>query len=241
MGWVAEQIIRGGLKPALLPVIYGDGRGAGAHVMGFDVLLLVSFIRLVGFQETGLGTEMKGVAILCGLLSLLLATTLSYAAILLVLCIIAVSATYSIPPLRLKKYPIISIFVISIGALLAFALGFYSGSTQNAFPINMAYGILVCFTLAFNTKDLKDYEGDKENEIWTIPVIFGLKRGRIIIAFLDLLAYLVVPFILGINNLILPAIVFGVATFLVVLRKESKEWQIFLLYFLFLIAVFIMN
>ena len=186
-------------------------------------------------------TEIKAMAVLCSLLALVLATTLSYAAILLVLCIIATSAIYSIPPLRLKKYPIVSIFMIAVGALLAFALGFYSGSTESAFPTNMAYGILVCFTLAFNTKDLKDYEGDKENEIWTIPVIFGLKRGRIIIAFLDLVAYLVVPFVLGVNNLIIPAIIFGVATFLVVLREKSKEWQIFLLYFLFLLFVPILS
>lgn len=186
-------------------------------------------------------TEMKAVAISCGLLSLFIATMLSYAAILIAIFILALSALYSIPPLRLKKYPIISILVISLGGLLAFALGFYSGSTQSAFPINWAYVILVCFALAFNTKDLKDYEGDKENRIWTIPVIFGLKRGRIIIAYLDLLAYLIVPLILGRNNVILPAIVFGVTTFLVVLRKESKEWQIFLLYFLFLLSLVIMK
>ena len=119
-------------------------------------------------------------------------------------------------------------------------MGFFSGSTDVAFPMKMAYGILICFTLAFNTKDLKDYEGDKANEIWSLPVIFGMKRGRVIIAVLDFLAYIAVPFILSINDLLLPAIGFGAATFLVVLRKESKEWQIFLLYFLFLIIVFFM-
>jgi homogentisate phytyltransferase/homogentisate geranylgeranyltransferase len=185
-------------------------------------------------------TELKSIAVLSGLLALVLATTLSYAAILLVLCIIAVSTVYSIPPLRLKKYPIASIFMISVGALLAFSLGFFSGSTDVVFPMKMAYGILICFTLAFNTKDLKDYEGDKANGVWSIPVIFGMKRGRVIIAVLDFLAYIAVPFILGINDLLLPAIGFGAATLLVVLRKESKEWQIFLLYFLFLIIVFFM-
>lgn len=186
-------------------------------------------------------TELKGMALLCSLLALFFATTLSYAAILIVLMIIGISAIYSIPPLRLKKYPIVSIFVIAIGALLAFYLGFYSGATENAFPTNMAYGILVCFTLAFNTKDLKDYEGDKANEIWSIPVIFGLKRGRIIIAVLDLVAFLLVPFVLDINNLIIPSIIFGVATFLVVLREKSKEWQVFMLYFLFLLLVPILS
>ena len=185
-------------------------------------------------------TELKSVALLSGLLGLVLATTLSYAAILIVFCIIAVSAVYSIPPVRLKKYPIVSIFMIAVSALLAFALGFYSWSTEVAFPTSMAYAILACFTLAFNIKDLKDYEGDKANEVWSIPVIFGLKRGRRIIAVLALLAYIVAPFILGINDLLLPAIGFGIATFLVVWRENGKEWHAFLCYFLFLAVLFIM-
>ena len=186
-------------------------------------------------------TELKGMALLCSLLALFFATTLSYAAILIVLMITGISAIYSIPPMRLKKYPIVSIFMIAIGALLAFSLGFYAGATETAFPTNMAYGILVCFTLAFNTKDIKDYEGDKANEIWSIPVIFGLKKGRIIIAVLDLVAFLLVPFVLDINNLIIPSIIFGIATFFVVAREKGKEWQVFLLYFLFLLLVPILS
>jgi homogentisate phytyltransferase/homogentisate geranylgeranyltransferase len=190
---------------------------------------------------TSAKTEISGIAIFSALMSLLLATFLSYAAILIVTFYLVISSIYSIPPIRIKKYPIISVFATATGAVLTFALGFFSTPTEKAFPVTLAYAMLICFTLAFNTKDLKDYEGDKKNRVWTIPVIFGLKRGRIIIAFLDLLAYLVVPLIIGRYNVIIPAAVFGVTTFLVVLRKESKEWQIFLLYFLFLATLLIIK
>jgi homogentisate phytyltransferase/homogentisate geranylgeranyltransferase len=184
-------------------------------------------------------SEMKTIALFCGILSLLIATILSYAAIVIVLLCMATSMLYSLPPLRLKKYPIISTFLLSSAAVLVFTLGFYAETPQKDFPISLVYAMLICFTLAFNTKDLKDYEKDKQNKIWTIPVIFGLKKGRMIIAALDLLAYSLVPTILGLEKLLIPAIVFGIITFLVVLRKESKEWQIFLLYFLFLATAFL--
>lgn len=50
MRWVAEKIIEDGLKPALIPIIYGGE--AGRHMMGFDALLLVAFVRQAGFEET---------------------------------------------------------------------------------------------------------------------------------------------------------------------------------------------
>ena len=61
MRWVAERIIKEGLGPALIPVIYGDARATGGHLMGFDPLSLVAFIRSAGFQETGVGTGLMGV------------------------------------------------------------------------------------------------------------------------------------------------------------------------------------
>jgi 4-hydroxybenzoate polyprenyltransferase len=186
-------------------------------------------------------SEMKAVALFCGLLSLLVATVLSYGAIVIVVLCIAVSILYSLPPLRLKKYPIISTFLLSSAAVLVFALGFYAEPPQRDFPTSLLYAMLICFTLSFNTKDLKDYDKDRANKVWTIPVLFGPKKGRILIAALDLLAYLLVPVILQMYTLLLPAVVFGVLTFFVVLRKESKEWQIFLLYFLFLASVFILS
>jgi homogentisate phytyltransferase/homogentisate geranylgeranyltransferase len=239
---------------------------AGAYIAGSGLyeILLVLFCTLSGwlmslaindiYDETSAKTfkdqdpiitetltlsDMKGIALFCGLLSVVFATILSYAAIVIVLLCVVVSVVYSMPPLRLKRFPMFSSFLLSSAAVLVFAIGFYSKPPELDFPTHLVWAILICFTLAFNTKDLKDYKKDKEKRIWTIPVIFGLKKGRMIIAALDLLAFSLVPTILGKENLMIPALVLGFITFLVVLRKESKEWQIFLLYFIFMALMLI--
>jgi homogentisate phytyltransferase/homogentisate geranylgeranyltransferase len=183
-------------------------------------------------------SEMAAVAIYCGLLALLFAEMLGFWSMTFAASAIAIAIFYSVPPVRLRKYPILSTLMLAFGALFAFTIGFYSNPTRVLFPNNLALAIIICFTLAFNTKDLKDYVGDKSNGIWTIPVIFGPKKGRVIVAVLDLAAFLLVPVILRTTALLIPAAIFGVLTFLAVLRKETKERTIFLLYFLFLSVVF---
>lgn len=184
-------------------------------------------------------SEMLAAAIFCGLLALLFAEMLSFSSLIIAMAVIVLAISYSVPPCRLRKYPILSTFLLAVGALMAFTIGFYSSPNIVPFPNNLAAAIIICFTLAFNTKDLKDYEGDKNARIWTIPVIFGPKKGRVMVAALDFAAFLLAPIILGTTALLLPAAVFGILTFLAVLKKETEERTIFLLYFLFLAVVFI--
>ena len=51
-------------------------------------------------------------------------------------------------------------------------------NTFNLMPGNISFLIFVVFTLASTIKDLKDYEGDKEEKIRTIPTLFGLETGK---------------------------------------------------------------
>jgi 4-hydroxybenzoate polyprenyltransferase len=182
--------------------------------------------------------QMSVIAFACAFLSIYVATFLSYSAAMIAFFYIVLSLLYSMPPFRLKKIPIISIVVIAAEILLAFALGFYSESTSVVFPTTIAYTIFLCFFFAAHTKDLKDYDGDKRTGVLTIPVLFGMERGRTIIGVLNFIAYLIVPFMLGLQILIIPAVAFGILTFFVVKRPQSREWQIFLLYFLYLAVVF---
>ncbi len=189
-------------------------------------------------EGTITSNQMSVIALACILLSVFIATFLSYSAAVIAVLYIALSLLYSIPPFRLKKLPVISIGVIAAEILLAFTLGFYSEGTEEIFPAAIASTIFFCFFFAAHTKDLKDYEGDKNTGVLTIPVLFGLERGRTIIGVFNFIAYLLVPFMLGMQILIIPALVFGILTFFVVRRPQSKEWQIFLLYFLYLAIVF---
>lgn len=44
--------------------------------------------------------------------------------------------------------------------------------------------LIVAFVLTTPFKDIKDYEGDSVDGIRTIPVIFGMERGKRIIGLL---------------------------------------------------------
>lgn len=44
------------------------------------------------------------------------------------------------------------------------------------FPFEIAFAMLVFYTLTTPFKDIKDYEGDKIDGIFTIPVLFGLEK-----------------------------------------------------------------
>jgi 4-hydroxybenzoate polyprenyltransferase len=107
------------------------------------------------------------------------------------------------------------------------------------FPISVGLAILVCYNLAINTKDLKDYEGDKNSGVLTIPVLLGPSRGRIAIGALDFSAYLAVPLILQIPLLIVPALIFGGATFYLICREKTPEKLFFLMLILFLSIVIV--
>jgi homogentisate phytyltransferase/homogentisate geranylgeranyltransferase len=174
----------------------------------------------------------------CGL-AFLLAALIGYNAILLTTASLCVSILYSSPPVRLKKYPFVASSTIAVFALIVFSLGFYSGSPTVEFPISVGLAILVCYNLAINTKDLKDYEGDKNSGVLTIPVLLGPSRGRIAIGALDFSAYLAVPLILQIPLLIVPALIFGGATFYLICREKTPEKLFFLMLILFLSIVIV--
>jgi homogentisate phytyltransferase / homogentisate geranylgeranyltransferase len=174
----------------------------------------------------------------CGL-ALLFAALIGYIAILLTAASLCLSILYSAPPIRLKRYPFVASSTIAVFALIVFSLGFYSGTPTVQFPTSVALVILVCYNLAINTKDLKDYEGDKNSGVLTLPVLLGQRRGRITIGALDFIAYVAVPFILQVPLLIVPALVFGGLTFYLIRREKTPEKLFFLLLLMFLATVMV--
>jgi 4-hydroxybenzoate polyprenyltransferase len=114
---------------------------------------------------------------------------------------------------------------------------FSQDQTLIQFPRKMILLILLVFTLAVNFKDIKDIEGDKKDGIWTILTILGEKRGKIVVAGLVLLSYLIVPYILDIPRLIIFSVICGAASFWIINRKKMNEKLFFLIYFVFLTLV----
>jgi 4-hydroxybenzoate polyprenyltransferase len=147
---------------------------------------------------------------------------------------------YSAPPLRLKRIPFISTFLIAIATLGTLMAGFYFADANKLvsdFPIRLVALILICITLAVNFKDIKDVAGDRADNVWTIPVIFGEERGKQIVGILLAAAFLAVPVILANWLLFLPSLAAAILGYIFSIAKNYREWKIFVLYFLYLAVV----
>ncbi|MEJ2307087.1 MAG: UbiA family prenyltransferase, partial [candidate division WOR-3 bacterium] len=146
---------------------------------------------------------------------------------------------YSSKPLRLKRFYPVSIFTLSLAALLTAISGyalFNSYKPFISFPLKPVLLIFVPLFLSLNFRDLADYRGDGRTNITTLFTIFGLEKGRRINACLVLLSYMLVPLILKFYPLFTAAIPLGIASFYFSIKKPFNEKMIFYIYFI-LIAV----
>lgn len=152
---------------------------------------------------------------------------------------------YSVPPLRFKRFLGLSSLIIAANALLAVLLGFFFASgteNLNAFPLRYALGTFLIFLLGENVKNIKDIEGDKRENMRTLPVILGERKGKIAAGLGVFLAALLVPFFFGLNiYTFIAALIFGSILFRLCIRENFKEkyifWTYFIYAFVFLILV----
>lgn len=170
-------------------------------------------------------------------ISLFSALIINYRLFLIVLLGHILHFSYSSKPFRLKRFYPISIFMLSLAALLTAISGyalFDSYKPFISFPLKPALFIFIPLFLSLNFRDLADYRGDGKTNITTLFTIFGLEKGRYINAVLVLLSYLLVPLILNFYSLFLASIPLGIASFYVCLKKPFKEKMIFYIYFVFI-------
>lgn len=142
---------------------------------------------------------------------------------------------YSTPPLRLKQIPFISSFLISLACLATILAGFFFVSPNKmlgAFPVVLAVGIVVVFTLGVNIRDIKDIEGDRKAGIQTLPVLFG-KYGKQMVGILLALSFLLLPIFISFYTLYIFAIPSAIIGYKLCTREPYNEKLIFALYFTF--------
>jgi 4-hydroxybenzoate polyprenyltransferase len=148
------------------------------------------------------------------------------------------SYVYSIDFLRFKRIPILSPLIIGIACLSSVLAGFFFLSidkTFQIFPASLALGIVIIYTLGSNIRDLKDIDGDRIDNVYTIPVIFGEKIGRKIIGVMFGLSFLLVPFFVGYNLLYIISIPASVAGYFLVTKFPHREKYLFSLYFIYIL------
>ncbi len=110
----------------------------------------------------------------------------------------ALAYLYSAPPARLKRIPIVATLTLGFTTLSGMLLGYsFIRGNIDKFPPQIALATIVCVTLGFCTKDLKDISGDRKSGTFTIPVIFGYRNGKIICAIFSASAFILIPIIAG--------------------------------------------
>lgn len=183
--------------------------------------------------------EMKQAGVVWLLVAIFGAFSVGYVPLFFILIFTAAYYIYSANPLRLKRIPVLSSFLISCACLATVMAGFFflsENKTSVIFPVGLAMGLIVIFTLAVNVRDIKDIEGDKLAGINTLPVIFE-KRGRQIVGIMLGLSFLLVPIVLSNPLLVIIALPTSIGAFWLAVRKPYKEIYIFLLYFIFMVLL----
>jgi 4-hydroxybenzoate polyprenyltransferase len=150
---------------------------------------------------------------------------------------------YSCPPLRIKKIFPFNTLLIAFSTVLALFLGFIIPAGPRVFtlfPWKLGLTFFAGIALAFNTKDVNDYAGDKKYGVNTLMTLLGPKKGKLLTAALALAGYLLVSFIAGSVWLVATSLILGLATFCLVYlpKKHINEPAVFVLFFVFA-AVFI--
>ena len=165
-------------------------------------------------------------AIVFSAAALLFALNVKYQTFLFVVLALIVSFAYSVPPLRLKRFPLVSSLTLGLVSLTACLVGFSVYAEERAlplFPAALAWVIVLSFGLGFAAKDLKDIDGDRATGVWTLPVLLGPTAGRVIAAVLVFLGYLSVALLLPYPMLRAPAVVVGLASAATVLVWRNKR------------------
>jgi len=182
--------------------------------------------------------DMKSAAFIFLILSLVSAYLAGYYAFFCILAFTALYYIYSVPPLRLKRIPFLSVFTIgfcSLSAILAGYFIFSSTKIVSAFPAGLIAGIVIMFSLLPQIKDIKDIEGDKKAGIMTVPTLFGPIWGPRVIGGLAGLAYMIAPFVANNMFVFIGALPAGVITYWIATKKPYTECPIFIVYGIFVI------
>ncbi|MGK7931079.1 MAG: homogentisate phytyltransferase [Microcystaceae cyanobacterium] len=137
-----------------------------------------------------------------GGLGIILAAFLGQALFFTVLVSLIIGTLYSIPPIRLKRFPLLAAFciftvrgvVVNIGLFL-----FFSQGLRSLKDLPLSLWILTLFIVVFTVaiaifKDVPDLEGDKKYQIQTFTLLLGketifkISLGIITICYLSMVA-----------------------------------------------------
>jgi len=195
---------------------------------------------VLGLLSRDLYRNYKNVALAMGLLG---AYLLGYSTFFLALACALVSHIYSVPPLRLKRLPIISNAVVGLCGLMTFMAGYLlwsGGGDFSIFPLKIGLSIWLGLTVASFLKDLKDIEGDRQSAVVTLPTMLGQKRARLVILALLLIMSASFALVYSSASFLFATLAAGILLAgLKFWRGEINDKDYFLAYFVYIITLII--
>ena len=173
--------------------------------------------------------EYKTIGILLFFSSLLFSSIVNIKFALLLIAYQVIAWIYSAWPLRLKRFAFLSTFVSAFASLMIFFGGYILSSPSqdlSGLPKTIIILLVIAYTLSLPIKDFKDTGGDREDQVYTVPVIFGEYWGKIIVGSGIFLSFLLSVVLLNDFRLFWWAIIFGGISFWLVNKMASTKSNI---------------
>ncbi len=172
------------------------------------------------------------------LITLIFSAILNYQAFVIMLSFLLLGVIYSVPPVRLKRMPLLSTFLLAVAVVLSIGFGFsivYGEKALNQIPQPLVYALLCGVTLGFTVKDLNDIPADRTSGVISLPVLIYRNDtliGRLPMALIISTGY--VFFGVFLPEILLISVLFAIATFLFTLFvRKPAEWFYFLILYIF--------
>jgi 4-hydroxybenzoate polyprenyltransferase len=170
--------------------------------------------------------------------SLVCALLLNYVAFLIMITYLCIGILYSMPPIRLKRIPLVSTFILAVAAVVSMTLGYAliaGAGALNQIPRSILLPTLISITLGFTAKDIHDIEGDRASGVYTVPALVTPHTGkfrRLPIAVIIGFSY--VCYALFMKELLWGALTFSAITIVYTMMVRTiNEWVYFVLLYLF--------
>lgn len=172
------------------------------------------------------------------LIVITMALILNYQVFLIMSAFFLLGIIYSVPPVRLKRFPIISTFILSVAVILAISSGYsivFFEKTFERIPDFLIFALLSGITIGFSVKDINHIEGDRKNGVITLPFLLYKKEtlsGRLPFSLVLSSSFIFIGIFIP---EVLPGsvIAFLVTFFYTFLNREPKEWFYFLILYIF--------
>jgi len=178
------------------------------------------------------------IGILNLLVSIAIALFLGTAYVLIIVGITFLYFIYSCPPLRLKRVVFLAKILIGMNHLLICIGGYEIGGGEwTDFPVFWTLFMGIGISLLSNVIDIKDVNGDQKAGIKTLPVLIGVPRTKIFLAFVVLITYTAVIWHYEILLIQLIIAVSGVIHLLILLISSINDKWLFLFHNLLFVGL----